>query len=87
MTASLKFRAEAAGEAGFGSAASYAGTLVPFSAGVTYEDSPLISYAPVDAQAFEREWLAPVTLETLAMAMQAAPRQDGLILLLPWSNE
>src|SRR4029450_7031859 len=56
--ASLKFSTQAKGEAGFGSPASYAGALVPFSAGVSYEDSPLISYAPVDAQAFLREWLA-----------------------------
>ena len=82
VTASLKFSTQAKGEAGFGSPASYAGALVPFSAGVTYEDSPLISYAPVDAQAFLREWLAPVTLETLALAMQGSPGQDVFMLLL-----
>jgi hypothetical protein len=83
VTASLKFGTQAKGEAGFGSPASYAGALVPFSAGVTYEDSPLISYTPVDAQAFLREWLAPVTLETLALAMQgAADGQDALMTLL-----
>lgn len=82
VTASLKFSTQAKGEAGFGSPASYAGALVPFSAGVTYEDSPLISYAPVDAQAFLREWLAPVTLETLALAMQGSPGQDALMVLL-----
>jgi hypothetical protein len=83
VTASLKFSTQAKGEAGFGSPASYAGALVPFSAGVTYEDSPLISYTPVDAQAFLREWLAPVTLETLALAMQgAADGQDALMTLL-----
>jgi hypothetical protein len=82
VTASLKFSTQAKGEAGFGSPASYAGALVPFSAGVTYEDGPLISYTPVDAQAFLREWLAPVTLEMVALAMQGAPAQDALMLLL-----
>jgi hypothetical protein len=82
VTAGLKFSTQAKGEAGFGSPASYAGALVPFSAGVTYEDSPLISYTPVDAQAFLREWLAPVTLETLALAMQGAAREDALMVLL-----
>ena len=82
VTASLKFSTQAKGEAGFGSPASYAGALVPFSAGVTYEDSPLISYAPVDAQAFLREWLAPVTLETLALAMQGTAGEDALMTLL-----
>ena len=82
VTAGLKFSTQAKGEAGFGSPASYAGALVPFSAGITYEDSPLISYTPVDAQAFLREWLAPVTLETLALAMQGGPGQDALMVLL-----
>jgi hypothetical protein len=82
VTAGLKFSTQAKGEAGFGSPASYAGALIPFSAGVSYEDGPLISYTPVDAQAFLREWLAPVTLETLALAMQGGPRQDVLMLLL-----
>ena len=82
VTAGLKFSAEATGQAGFGPRANYAGNLVPFSAGVGYEDSPTISYTPVDGQAFLREWLAPVTLETLALVLQAATRQDALILLL-----
>ena len=59
VTASLKFGTQAKGEAGFGSPASYAGALIPFSAGVTYEDGPLISYAPVDAQAFLRDGWRP----------------------------
>ena len=82
VTAGLKFSAEAKGEAGFGPRANYAGNLVPFSAGIGYEDNPTISYTPVDGQAFLREWLAPVTLETLALVMQAAPRQDALIVVL-----
>ena len=82
VTAGLKFSTQAKGEAGFGSPASYAGALVPFSAGVAYEDSPLITYTPVDAQAFLREWLAPVTLETLALAIQGAAGEDALMVLL-----
>jgi hypothetical protein len=42
VTAGLKFNAEATGQAGFGPRANYAGNLVPFSAGVGYEDSPTI---------------------------------------------
>jgi hypothetical protein len=80
VTAGLKFSTEAKGEAGFGPRANYAGNLVPFSAGVGYEDSPTISYTPVDGQAFLREWLAPVTLETLALvnAGGRASRQADL---------
>ena len=82
VTAGLKFSAQATGQAGFGPRANYAGNLVPLSAGMGYEDSPTISYTPVDGQAFLREWLAPVTLETLALVLQGAARQDVLIVLL-----
>src|SRR5262245_60618366 len=82
VTAGLKFTAAAKGEAGFGPRANYAGSLVPCSAGIGYEDNPTISYTPVDGQAFLREWLAPVMLETLALVLQAAARQDAFILLL-----
>jgi hypothetical protein len=82
VTAGLKFSVQAKGEAGFGPRANYAGNLVPFSAGFGYEDSPTISYTPVDGQAFLREWLAPVTLETLALVLEAAARQDPFVLLL-----
>jgi hypothetical protein len=82
VTAGLKFSTQAKGEAGFGPRANYAGNLVPFSATFGYEDSPTISYSPVDAQAFLREWLAPVRLETLALMLQTGARQDAFILLL-----
>jgi len=82
VTAGLKFNAAVKSEVGFGPRANYAGSLVPFSAGIGYEDSPTISYTPVDGQAFLREWLAPVTLETLALVLQAAARQDPIILVL-----
>jgi len=71
VTAGLKFTAEAKTEAGFGPRSNYSGNLVPFSGDISYEDSPTISYAPVDAQAFLREWLTPVTMETLTMVLQA----------------
>src|SRR4029453_3860659 len=82
VTAGLKFSAETKGEAGFGPRANYAGNLVPFSAGGGYEDNPTISHQPVHGQAFLGEWLAPVPLEALALVMQAAMRQDTLIMLL-----
>ena len=43
VTAGLKFSAQATGQAGFGPRANYAGNLIPFSAGMGYEDSPTIS--------------------------------------------
>ena len=82
VTANLRFSARAAGEAGIGSQSSYAGNLVPFSAGVAYEDNPTISYAPVDAEAFVRTWLRPLPLEIVAPAMQGAKNADRLLPML-----
>ena len=86
VTAGLKFSTQAKGEAGFGSPASYAGALVPFSAGVGYEDGPLISYTPVDAQAFLREWLAPVTWRRWRWRCREALARMCSWCSWPWSN-
>jgi hypothetical protein len=81
VTAGLKFSAGAKGEIGIGPQANYAGSLVPFSAVLGYEDNPTISYSPVNGQAFLREWLAPTTMETLVLALQSLP-QSALIPLV-----
>jgi len=70
VTANMQFAAKAEGQAGIGPESSYAGNLVPFAGGITYEDNPTISYTPVDGQAFLGGWLTPVSLDVLALALQ-----------------
>jgi len=82
VTANLRFSAQAAGEAGIGADSNFAGNLVPFSAGVAYEDNPTISYTPVDGQAFLRQWLKPIPLETLVPVMQAGENLEALLKLM-----
>lgn len=82
VTANLRFTASATSQVGFGPPSNYQGALVPFSAGVGYEDNPTISYTPVEGQAFLREWLEPLSLTTLVSAMQEARRSDALMPLL-----
>ncbi len=86
VTAGLKFSAEARGEVGFGPHRNYDGNLIPFSAGIGYEDSPTISYAPVNAQAFLREWLTPFTMETFALTLQSEPQSALIVLLVKRMN-
>jgi len=86
VTAGLKFSAAAKSEVGFGPRANYAGNLVPFSAGIGYEDSPTIAYTPVDGEAFLREWLMPVTMETLALVLQSGPESALIALLIERMN-
>ena len=87
VTAGLKFSAQAESEVGFGPHRNYAGNLVPFSAGVGYEDSPTISYTPVNGEAFLREWLAPITMETLALVLQSVPQSPLIALLIERMND
>lgn len=82
VTANLKFAARAGGEAGIGSKSGYAGNLVPFSAGVAYEDSPTISYTPVEGQSFLAEWLKPVALDLVIRSAQTAGRGAAIFGLL-----
>jgi len=82
VTANLRFTASATSQVGFGPPSNYQGALVPFSAGVGYEDNPTISYTPIEGQAFLREWLEPLSLATLVSTMQEARRSDALMPLL-----
>jgi hypothetical protein len=86
VTANLRFSAQAAAEAGIGSESDYSGNLVPFSAGVVYEDNPTISYAPVDTRAFLRTWLRPLPLEILASAMEVGNANTLLPMLVDRMN-
>ena len=61
VTATLRFRAEAGANVGIGNSQNYAGNLVPLSAGIAYEESPTISYVPLNGEDFMRRMLSPVT--------------------------
>jgi hypothetical protein len=82
VTANLRFNATTESQFGIGSQTNYAGNLVPFAAGVGYEDNPTISYAPIDEQAFLREWVAPVSLDILIPTLRDAAHPDDLLELL-----
>ncbi|MFO0895768.1 MAG: hypothetical protein U0574_12535 [Phycisphaerales bacterium] len=82
VTAGLKFSARIGGEFGLGPTTNYDGNLVPLSAGAAYEDNPTITYSPVDGQAFLREWLSPISLESLCLIMQAGVDEEVLPMML-----
>lgn len=82
VTANLRFGATATSEFGIGSDTNYAGNLVPLQTGVAYEDSPTISYLPVDARAFLRAWLRPLTLDVVVPAVQSGPSASVFLPLL-----
>lgn len=82
ITASLRFRADTGVEAGFGSPDSYAGNLVPFSAGLAYEESPTITYAPVGGDLYMRQILSPLPLELMIGFMRSLASPGGYFALV-----
>lgn len=69
--------ATTAGQFGIGPEANFSGNLVPLSLGLTYEESPTITYAPVQGERYAKALLSPVGLEMLVLllGMERAPHQ------------
>ena len=61
VTANLSFSTQAGANIGVGDSGNYAGNLVPFSAGVAYEENPTISYVPLSGENFMRRMLSPAS--------------------------
>lgn len=66
ITANVHVTSNAGIQAGFGDTDNYSGNLVPFSAGVAYEENPTISYAPVIGAKYTRQVFSPVPISVLA---------------------
>lgn len=81
VTASLRFRAQAATDIGIGDSRNYAGNLVPLSAGVAYEENPTISYVPLSGEEFMRRMLSPISLSEWVL-MAGPVKRKGLLLAL-----
>lgn len=66
VTANVSITASTGVELGFGDDDSYSGNLVPFGAGVTYEENPTISYTPVGGDRYARRLMSPVSVGVVA---------------------
>lgn len=66
VTANVRVTSSTGIQLGFGDAADYAGNLVPFGAGVVYEENPTISYIPVAGAHYTRQIFSPVPISVLA---------------------
>jgi hypothetical protein len=66
VTANVSVTANTGIELGFGDDDSYSGNLVPFGAGVIYEENPTISYTPVGGELYAHHLLSPLPLSALA---------------------
>jgi len=66
ITANVSVTTNTGVQLGFGNDGNFAGNLVPFSAGVVYEENPTISYAPVVGEKYARRLMSPVPIAALA---------------------
>ena len=75
ITANIRVSTNANINVGIGSDASFAGNLVPFSAGAVYEENPTISYTPVRGRKYLRQMRSPIPLDLLALLTSAGSPQ------------
>jgi len=66
VTANVRVAGNLGLQAGMGNSSDYAGNLVPFLAGATYEENPTISYTPVDGVQYLQQLMSPVPLGVVA---------------------
>jgi hypothetical protein len=79
VTANVRIAGRADINVGIGPDDNYAGNLVPFSGGATYEENPTISYTPVQGERYIREMLSPVPLDLFVLMTRSVTRRD-----IPW---
>jgi hypothetical protein len=87
VTANVRVGASLGANVGIGSDDSYAGNLVPFSAGATIEENPTISYVPMRGEQFVARMLAPLSAEhTLLLGRMSSDQIEVLRLFVRRAN-
>lgn len=87
VTANLRISATVGANVGIGSNSSYAGNLVPLSAGVAYEENPTISYVPLRGEQFIERMLSPVSAnQVLLLNRMSTPEVEVLRFLVRRAN-
>ena len=67
VTASIRFAAGAGAEFGVGRRESYETNLTPLSGQIAYEESPTISYVPIEGEEQFNRLMSPVSLDVLVV--------------------
>ena len=82
VAANIRFGAKAGAEVGIGPSKDYQGNLIPFSAGLAYEENPTITYVPVQGEKYMQQMMSPIPLKMLVLMSQAAKSPTSYITLL-----
>ena len=82
VAANIRFGSSAGTQIGLGSSDTYQGNLVPFSAGLIYEENPTITYVPVHGERYLHQLLTPISLKTLVLLIRGAKRTQSAYLTM-----
>jgi len=82
VAANVRFRTNAGAQVGIGPSSNYDGNLVPFSAGLAYEENPTITYVPVQGEKYLRQLMSPIPLNMLVLMSRAAGAPTDYLTLL-----
>ena len=67
VTANVSVTTKVSTQLGFGDSGDYLGNLVPFGAGVVYEENPTIFYSPVGGEKYADQLMSPLSLRELML--------------------
>ena len=67
VTANVSVTTKVSTQLGFGDSGDYLGNLVPFGAGVIYEENPTIFYSPVGGEKYANRLMSPLSLRELML--------------------
>ena len=67
VTANVSVTTKVSTQLGFGDSGDYLGNLVPFGAGVVYEENPTIFYSPVGGEKYANRLMSPLSLRELML--------------------
>ena len=82
ISTNLQWGASASAQVPIGDSVYSAGNLVPFGAGFNYAESPTVTYTPLTGEAFVRQMLTPIPLQTLILLFQAGWPVDTVFRLV-----
>lgn len=82
IAANVRFKSSATVDIGYGPSVNYERNLVPFSAGLAYEENPTITYMPVQGEHYIRQLMSPIPLDLFLMAIRTTGNSDDLFTLL-----
>jgi hypothetical protein len=85
VTANVSVTTRASVEVGAGDAENFAGNLVPFGAGVIYEENPTISYMPVGGEKYMRRLFSPIPIVVVAELLSRMTNPKPIYTAIIWS--